>query len=180
MALRARNTELDAKFGELLEPKYLRDVEKLGSFSNTFLLDAHAANFLNIILNLAGGQPTFRNLAENLCFLWLVDERGETWITMEEVCLLSDLGRRFPRMRNMPLHSSLDTLGHPLLVKLGKARIAGELILDTDDTDLFWLINNKSGRYGFGPKREERHLDNVAIAMKALGLIVDTHYIKGR
>ena len=173
--------DLDRLFGPPLEPAYVRKAEGREQFSNTFALDPVSGRYLNELLEFAGTYPTFKDLAINLCFLWAVDESGLIWITMEEVCLSTQLGKRFPRMRNMPLDASLEALGHPLLVNRGVARIAGEMMLDEDDDSwLHWVINNKSGRYGFGPDRVPGHLANVASAFSGVGVTVKIHYIVGR
>jgi len=143
-------------------------------------LDSISGRYLNELLEFAGTYPTFKDLAFNLCFLWAVDETGQIWITMEEVCLLTQLGKRFPRMRNMPLDASLEALGHPLLVNRGVARIAGEMMFDDEDSWMHWVINNKSGRYGFGPDRDPVHLANVALAFSGVGVTVKTAYIATR
>jgi hypothetical protein len=181
----SQDSDLNELFGPPLEPAYVRDAERQGQFSNTFALDPISGRYLNELLEFAGTYPTFRDLAINLCFLWAVDESGQIWITMEEVCLSTQLGKRFPRMRNMPLDGSLQALGHPLLVNRGVARIAGEMILDDDDSGnedswLHWVINNKSGRYGFGPYRVPGHLANVAAAFSGVGVTVENHYIEAR
>jgi hypothetical protein len=173
--------DLNALFGPPLAPTYVRDAERRGQFSNTFALDFISGRYLNELLEFAGTYPTFKDLATNLCFLWAVDESGQIWITMEEVSLSTELGKRFPRMRNMPLDPSVEALGHPLLVNRGVARIAGEMMLDDDeDSWMHWIINNKSGRYGFGPHRVPVHLANVALAFSGVGVTVEMHYIVGR
>jgi hypothetical protein len=173
-------SELDELFGPPLAPAYVRHAEREGQFSNTFLLDTIAARYLDELWLFSVEYPAFKDLAANICFLWAIDQSGQVWITMEEVCLSSQFGKRFPRMRNMPLDSSLEALGHPLLVNRGMARIAGELILDDDDGRIYWVINNKSGRYGFGPHRKHSHLANVAAVFSGVGTSVEIHYIPGR
>ncbi len=173
-------SDLNELFGPPLKPAYIREAERSGQFSNTFALDSISGRYLNELLEFAGTYPAFRDLAFNLCFLWAVDETGQIWITMEEVCLLTQLGKRFPRMRNMPLDASLEALGHPLLVNRGVARIAGEMMFDDEDSWVHWIINNKSGRYGFGPYRDPVHLANVALAFSGVGVTVETAYIAGR
>lgn len=174
------SSDLDEVFGPPLGPKYVREAEQRANFSNTFAVDPLSARYLAELAEMCLNYPTFRDLALNLCFLWAVDIEGEIWVTMEEVCLLGHFGKRFPRMRNMPLDASLAALGHPLLVNRGQARIAGELMLDNPRDGMQWVINNKSGRYGFGEHRAAAHLENVAAAFARVGLIVETHYIEGR
>jgi hypothetical protein len=176
----SEDTDLDRLFGPPLEPAYVRQAERKGQFSNTFQLDPAAARYLGELLQLSADYPPFKDLAVNICFLWAVDESGQISITMEEVCLSSQFGTRFPRMRNMPLDSSLEALGHPLLVNQGLARIAGELMLDDDDSRTYWVINNKSGRYGFGPHRDPSHLANVASEFSGVGVAVQIHYIPSK
>jgi hypothetical protein len=121
----------------------------------------------------------FKPVALGMCLLWAVTEDGRILIGLEVVCLKNSVNTHFPRMRGVPLEAMVDSLGHPLLVAGGAARIAGELSLDDDGRSMDWTITNKSGRYGFGPSREERHLDNVASAFLEAGVIVKPYYIQG-
>lgn len=174
--------DLDQMFGPVLsKPAYTRDVERDAQLSLICELNAAIARDLAMLSELANSSPLFRPVALGLCLLWVVDVSGRVLIGLEMVCEKDLLHTHYPRMRGVPLDASVDSLGHPLLVQNGGARIGGELFLDTDGHGgpWGWVVSNKSGRYGFGEHRQEQHLNNVANAFVQAGVPVTTHYLRG-
>jgi len=97
---------------------------------------------------------------------------------LEETIVEGGTSRR-PRMRGIPLNGNVKPLGHPLLVGGSSARIAGELYLDLKDgSDLVWVLNNRSGRYGMHKSRKLEHLENVAELLRRYGLEVETEFFE--
>lgn len=167
--------ELDLLFGRSRPATTVRIAEGRFRPSHVFSLGRDTVGVFNGMLRLASESQPFATLALGTCILWVVDDGGTVRLCLEEVC--SDFGRRFPRMRFMPLHASLQALGHPSLVGRVSARIAGELVLDDDNGRFSWVLTNKSGRYGGGPDREPVHLHNVASLFAAAGLDVQTEFL---
>lgn len=107
--------------------------------------------------------------------LWIVDEEGELWFSVEEVVDQSGatIGI-FPKsVQARPLN--LQKLGHPTLLgnPLKRARIGGEIVFDPDDPDgsgRKFCLTNASGRYGLRPSQRRKHLEAVAGKFEENGL----------
>lgn len=99
--------------------------------------------------------------------LWIVDEDGDLWFSVEEVIDGSGatIGILPKAVQARPLN--LQKLGHPTLIgdqrKLG--RIGGELVFDPNDPEgsgRSFCLTNASGRYGLRPGQRVEHLQAVA------------------
>ena len=107
--------------------------------------------------------------------LWIVDEDGELWFSLEEVVDQSGVTIGiFPKsVQARPLN--LQKLGHPTLLGNAskRARIGGEIVFDPDDPDRSgrkFCLTNASGRYGLRPSQRREHLEAVAGKFEENGL----------
>lgn len=145
---------VDNQYGYLKAPTEINWWEKdrsplsLGTLSKDLgsLLRAYRGNCQHILL---------RQTAQCFTIIWAMDESGDVKIAFEELTtealahggtLATNAG--YPRRRGATYHPVEEKkLGHPTLLGGGKARVAGELILDIVDDKLFWYVNCSSGRY---------------------------------
>jgi hypothetical protein len=170
--------DLDGRFGVVRDPPYLRGVEKSGPEFTRVLLLRETTKYMKSMRDFVHGRDFFRDIGLSLCHLWIVDVSGQILVTIEECCLVEDLKKKFPRFRHFPLDAKINALGHPCMIGLGSARIAGELVLADEGEGRFaWFLSNRSGRYGFGSDRIPEHLDNVASAFQEAGIEVNVHYL---
>ncbi len=107
--------------------------------------------------------------------LWIVDEDGVLWFSVEEVVDQSGVTIGiFPKsVQARPFN--LQKLGHPTLLgnALKLARIGGEVVFDPDDPDgsgRKFCLTNASGRYGLRPSQRREHLEAVAGKFEENGL----------
>ena len=138
---------LNEWFGLASFPTYIRPLERTQFLSAIYELKTEFSVELAQLVKLSGSNNLAGAISESVCFLWVVTEDGRVLLCLEEVCQLSHAQSRFLRTRGLPLSSELATLGHPLLVGLGEARIAGELFCQSTPGGRIWTINGKSGRY---------------------------------
>lgn len=116
------------------------------------------------------------NLFPEIChLLWIVDENGDLWFSVEEVIDGSGatIGILPKSVQARPLN--LQKLGHPALIgdQLKLARIGGELVYDPDDPDgsgRTFCLTNASGRYGLRSGQRMEHLQAVASKFAENGL----------
>ncbi len=111
-----------------------------------------------------------------ICFqatiLFTVSQQGEVLTCLEEV-VDWPAGRREEGplvLYNRHNQKSDFKLGHPSMVKCGKGRISGELVLREFEDSYQWELNNKSGRYGRVPGRKRENLVNVAKELEKYGI----------
>ena len=140
-------------------------------------LDQASARELAELLSAASSGSIGFRVATSITLIWVVTVTGTVVFALEETIDLSGTSRR-PRMRGVPLNSSVKPLGHPLLVDGAPARIAGELYLDrSEDGALTWVLTNRSGRYGIHRSRTRTHLENVADVFRRYKLPIVTDFI---
>jgi hypothetical protein len=107
--------------------------------------------------------------------LWIVDEDGDLWFSVEEVIDGSGATIGIPPKSVQARPLGLQKLGHPTLIgdQLKLARIGGELVYDPDDPDgsgRTFCLTNASGRYGLRPGQRMEHLQAVASKFAENGL----------
>jgi hypothetical protein len=114
---------------------------------------------------------------EDFAILWVVNDKGEILIALEEGILAEQDGGSisFPLPKNLasaysklgqaPIYSKL---GHPALVGCQPARIAGEIICDLDENRSLWYINNRSGRYGVNVGRHASAIGERGSSVRAI------------
>jgi hypothetical protein len=142
-----------------------------------YALDQPAARELSALISAASAGNIGFRVASSVTLIWVVSLTGTVIFALEETIDLNGTSRR-PRMRGMPLNSSVKPLGHPLLVGGEPARIAGELYLDrSGDGALTWVLTNRSGRYGIHRSRTGAQLANVAEVFRSYQLPVVTDFI---
>ena len=177
-------SELDELFGPVLPPQNggVRHWESHASVK-CYELNQASARDLSDFLALAMNGELGLQLMQAITMLWVVNNDGDVIFAMEQT-IASEGTLRRPRMRGTPLGSSVKSLGHPLLVNGGSARISGELYIDDsedpDSSDLTWILNNKSGRYGVHKTRKSEHLENVAALFRRYQVPVETDFMEGR
>ena len=150
-------------------------------YSLTKLTDQSASHLKSLmdmsLLAWKGGAT----LINDINIIWIVDDNGCVWFAIEELHNRELREREeicHARHRNLQITKALQKLGHPALI-LGdkkKARIGGEIYFEPRNKPPLWIINNQSGRYGFGPAREERHLSEVTTVFKTCGIDLEEDF----
>lgn len=138
-------------------------------------LDGTSAVALNVYLAQAAKLHLSNLFPEIFHLLWVVDEAGDLWFSLEEVVDQSGatIGI-FPKaIQARPLN--LRKLGHPALIAdpFRHARIGGEIVFDPDDPDgsgRNFCLTNASGRYGLRSGQRREHLQSVAGKFEENGL----------
>jgi hypothetical protein len=129
-------------------------------------LDAiSAASLRQAMRDISLGWKLGKVLTYDTLIIWLVDEVGDIWFAVEEL-VVDELATGRPKHQRLKLTTNMPKLGHPALNNCAKARIAGEIYFDSDDSPVAWVINNNSGRYGRHPSRVPEHLNNAANEFK--------------
>ncbi|MBC2775605.1 hypothetical protein H6M51_22325 [Rhizobium sp. AQ_MP] len=138
-------------------------------------LDSASATALDAYLARAAALHLSNLFPEIFHLLWIVDEEGDLWFSVEEVVDQSGvtIGMLPKTVQARPLN--LMKLGHPALIadplKLG--RIGGEVVFDPDDPDdsgRNFCLTNASGRYGLRSGQRREHLQSVAGKFEENGL----------
>jgi len=173
---------LDEFFGSPQEATRVDAVELDTCPDSLVKLTEHTAPLLKRYMRAAtDGLALAQVLHVLLPVLWLLNDEGEVFFALEEVCDVENQDRKFPLARNWKVPAGTHKLGHPSLIKGRRksARIAGEMLFDPDPSNGKdgWVITNGSGRFGFGRHRVESHLLNVAELLASYEINVDASYI---
>lgn len=168
------NKKLDEQFGVVgrRPGNHVRHLERKHRPLSLFELSPDnewRTNELIVLSNLA----SLTVLSESVSLLWSVTRTGVIKVAFEELVELEAgcLGKVFNP--SMLLRTGIQKLGHPSLIDDDMARISGELYLDEGT----WVINNKSGRFGFLDDRCVAQLQNVASVFSSFGLPVEVDFI---
>jgi len=173
-------SELDDLYGRVIQAQSgLKNWETNESLK-TYELDQTSAQDLAELLVLAQNGALGQTIMQALTFLWVINSDGDIIFALEETINLQGTARR-PRMRGIPLNSNVKPLGHPLLVGGAGARIGGELYIDeAEGGTLTWVLDNRSGRYGTHPSRNNTHLENAADVFRRYRLPIETDFVEIR
>ncbi|WP_137151003.1 hypothetical protein [Devosia sp. FKR38] len=114
-------------------------------------------------------------LHRTIPILWAIDEEGSFWFALEEVIDTATAGYLFPFARDLLLKTTQAKLGHPAVVGATKARLGGEIYFDDGLDPPAWVLNNKSGRFGYGEGRRKEHLNSAHsdLAVHGIDVVVD-------
>lgn len=130
-------------------------------------LDQKSAAALAIYLEQMAELHLSNLLPEIFHLLWIVDEDGDLWFSVEEVIDESGatIGILPKSVQARPLN--LHKLGHPTLIADDRklARIGGEVVFDPDAPEgngRRFCLTNASGRYGLRSGQRPEHLEAVA------------------
>lgn len=143
---------LDVMYGSPKNPAKIYDWEKSKRPKSADLLEDKTAASLNVHAS-NSDCVSLKHCSRTVTFIWAMDLQGAVHLAIEELAELPGgmESRGHPRRRDYPVHPATDKkLGHPTVLPLEdkRARIAGELFLDFDDTNkLIWFVNDNSGRY---------------------------------
>jgi hypothetical protein len=166
-------TELSIKFGEPRDPSH-KDAWEIDCIPVSLrrfdaLVGRHFFEFAN-----AANGSLFKHFALTVVCLWAIDVDGNLWVALEELAPFETRKPHvgYPRRRDVDDPFEKRKLGHPTLLGLKPARIAGELMLDFDtDGALEWTINAHSGRYCQKHMPSKKQLENVAQIFTECGVI---------
>lgn len=172
-----RPTTLDIAFGPAFRPNDVSELEFTTRPLSLQKLNAETAASLEAYMSCAAELRVPRVIHEVSPILWIVDEVGDLWFSLEEVINRADRRYVYPLRRGFALPREHAKLGHPSLIEGARARIGGELLFDEDAEGGPWVITNKSGRYGFGPDRTESHLRKVVEVFRRHNIRVGSIYI---
>jgi hypothetical protein len=167
---------LDEAFGTLRQPSFIDEWEHNASPVSLRRLDSSLASELKGFESLAN-TSLFRGVALTIVCLWVIDSAGELFLAIEELAPFETRKPHigYPRRRDVSDEFEKRKLGHPTLVGLKQARIAGELILDVDPTTnrLCWFMNVLSGRYCRLEVPSAQQLRNAAGLLSRHGVNVE-------
>lgn len=176
-----KDRDLDALFGMLVSPGKVDPKEKSVLPRSLQKLETTSGGLLRQLM-----EVTERHLGVSayvyceLPILWIVDDRGEVWFSLEEVVNEETDEFAIPRLRDSAVANGYARLGHPSLVSANAARIAGEILFDVRADKPSWYITNASGRYGIGHDRREEHLVEVRRLFEEFGIILLQQFIYPR
>jgi hypothetical protein len=184
--------DLDFEYGSLLpaRPRIHRDPHDLGydlwekhntPHSIIVLNDITAVPLQQFMKQTQEGWPIGRTLVNDVIFIWLVDETGRIFVSLEEL-VIDALPVHVPKFQTLNALTSRDKLGHPSLVSCDKARIAGEIrfLPETSTRQSAWAINNASWRYGLYAGRTKAHLENAAAQFRKHNVILEVDFLTPR
>lgn len=169
--------DLDSRFGRIgrRAGNHVRHFERKFKPLSLFILGRDSRQVIEDLRKLSD-LTEIAVLSRGIRLLWAVSREGEIHVAFGELVdpNLGSIGQTFQPSMNLP--TGLNKLGHPSLIDDNEARISGELYLD----DGVWVINNKSGRFGFLEDRSEVHLSNVAAEFVKHGLKVEIDFLAPR
>jgi hypothetical protein len=177
-AATSEDRDLDQLFGVLVAPSRLDPKEKSVSPRSLQKLEASSGTLLRQLMDV-----TERRLGVSayvyceVPILWIVDDRGDVWFSLEEVIDEETDEFTIPNLRDTPAADGYARLGHPSLVSANSARIAGEILFDVRAENPSWYITNASGRYGIGHDRKEDHLKEVSKLFRDFGINLFERFI---
>jgi len=168
--------DLDQLFGPMLQPqpnsrgvtchKFEEDYRPL---SLTILSKVSARQLKSFMDEIRGGFLAGKLLSNDVTIIWIADRNGDILYAVEELFYLGEPAG-LPRFRQFPPTIGYDKLGHPSLVGGQAGRIGGEIYMDAEEERPYWIINNRSGRYGLHHTRKYIHLKNVANRFRTFGI----------
>ena len=123
--------DLDALFGELLQPHRVDPLEAQVSPKSMQRLAAHSAELLRAFMNATErglGVTSYVYCA--LPILWVADQNGDVLFAVEEVVVEDTREFAFPRLPRFRVEQNYQRLGHPALLAGGPGRIGGEIVFD--------------------------------------------------
>lgn len=165
--------QLDARFGIAIDPQPgignpngIRDWELEYSPVSLATLDDFAG-YLVALTEIDVEGPVLRMIFRQVNILWVIDEAGTIHVALEELAptdtLVQPGGEYVYFPRKLQFLGRPKKLGHPSLLNRMKGRIAGEIILEVNDSGKYeWQINNNSGRYSHNMNRTKEQLLEVA------------------
>jgi hypothetical protein len=166
--------DLDESFGRVGRRSNVtvRALERKFRPVSLFVLENGCESTVSQLVQL-GKLSAIRILAESVRLIWSVNRSGVIYVAFEELVdpNKGPTGKVFTP--SMEILVGQDKLGHPALLNDNEARISGELYLE----DGAWVINNKSGRFGFLDDRCEAHLSNVSEIFRRYGLVVEIDFL---
>lgn len=175
---------LNTKYGDLRCPQATTEIvaikqwEQDNSPHSLVKLEVNSASDLMKLMEIATlSWKAGETILQSVNILWVVDEFGDIYFAIEELFFniddeYEDLNIPLPRYVNALSSQKIDKLGHPSLVARDDkhARIGGEIYLETRTGLPVWHISNKSGRYGFGSDRTEKHLNEAKRNFQSYGI----------
>ena len=167
--------DLDDLFGACREPERCTHAETHKRPESLTKLDDESAAHIRAIMLAAETVPLVRGLFGQVPLLWIVDEAGDIYISLEEIVTLDSLRLLRPRSRRDDAREGETKLGHPALVgESNRARIGGELCYDPGWGVQIegWYLSNASGRYGVKAGLNDQHLRNVVAKFAEFGIEV--------
>lgn len=141
--------DLDSLFGEPRSPEKVDPWEQ-GQKPASLCSLQEAVPVLRLFAEISA-SPLYSAALRAKNFLWIMDEAGEIYISIEELAPVSNQTPYpgFPRRRAFRHPAEERKLGHPTLIDAGRARAAGELAFDIseDGPHMQLILNANSGRY---------------------------------
>jgi hypothetical protein len=171
---------LDAVFGELLEPQRVDPLERSIRPLSLQCLDADTAKLLRAFMQATeSGLGVTKFVYCELPILWVVDRAGHIWFAVEEVVTADTHEFVRPLFRRTQVGPEYRRLGHPALLRGKKAgRIGGEILFDARAKLPAWFITNGSGRYGLREGRLRAHLRAVNRKFQEHGITLNEDFIE--
>jgi hypothetical protein len=160
---KGNNPNLDLHFGLAIPPKRMDPIEfKVQPLSLERLTSRTAELLKQLMVVAEHGLGVARFAYAVVPILWVIDTKGTLWFALEELIEIDTGKFLFPRVRDAPVDTKHQRLGHPALVKGANGRIAGEIFFDIRADVPAWVITNGSGRYGTREGRTATQLSNVS------------------
>ena len=172
---------LDVLFGEALPPLRVDRLEETLEPRSLHQLDTASAGLLGQLMAVTErGLGVTRYVYCELPILWIVDQGGKIWFSIEEIVKSETQEFVSPRLRNATVEKAYQRLGHPALIGAAAGRIGGEILFDINGEPPSWFITNGSGRYGLLPGRQPSHLSNVSGKFAGFGIMLRDFFIPVR
>jgi hypothetical protein len=160
----------DELYGEAIAPSRISETEKKILPRSLSRLDESSAALLLRLMEVTDkGLGVAKYVYSELPILWVIDESGLLWFSLEEVVDPVTLEFKWPKARRLDV-TRVEKLGHPALISGGNGRIGGEILYDPGLMTPGWVITNASGRYGMVSTRKAVHLRNVVDLFKRFGM----------
>lgn len=171
--------DLDARYGAVRSvTDKVKQAERDHRPGTRQMLDDETAPVLrNYMQSALDGVKFSTVLHSTIPILWAVDPSGHLWFAIEEVVDTKNSGYLFPYARNLKLDDDQEKLGHPSVVGGAEARLGGEIMFDSGFDRPVWVLNNKSGRFGYGDDRKKEHLETVQADLGHHGIHVVVDFV---
>lgn len=163
--------KLDNRFGTLVDAQprpsgiAIDDWERAHRpASFTILTDQTARQLRTFMDDIRSGFSAGRVFVDDTIVIWVVDAAGSIRFAVEEM-VYDGAATGLPKLQTFTLTKFLPKLGHPSLLNDDPGRpgrIGGEIRLQEFSAGPYWIINRRSGRYGYYADRIYVHLKNVA------------------
>jgi hypothetical protein len=173
--------DFDKLFGPLIDPMpnfrgiTVYDFEKTFAPHSLTTLGRETARQLKSFMDeVLRGFEAGRLLSNDINVIWIATEDGEILFAVEEMFHQGEAVGR-PKFREFLPTFGIQKLGHPSLINGDPGRIAGEIYFGINEST-YWIINNRSGRYGLHKSRTYMHLKNVANKFRSYGIELKIQY----